>query len=108
LATSASGARTAVNLEAAGVNVVALINASPEAETRALNARIFNDALVTRADGRSGLRAVSVRHANGLETVEIDALAMSGGFSPRIHLACHRGGRPLWSEAHQAFWRPRG
>ncbi len=107
-ATSASGARTAVNLEAAGVNVVALINASPEAETRALNARIFNDALVTRADGRFGLRAVSVRHANGLERVEIDALAMSGGFSPRIHLACHRGGKPLWSEAHQAFLAPKG
>lgn len=36
-----------------------------------------------------------------------DALAMSGGFSPIVHLACQRGAKPYWSEEHQAFLAPR-
>ena len=40
--------------------------------------------------------------------LELDALLMSGGYSPRIHLACHRGGKPRWSERHAAFLAPEG
>jgi sarcosine oxidase subunit alpha len=32
---------------------------------------------------------------------------MSGGFSPIIHLACHRGRKPEWSDKHFAFVAPR-
>ena len=31
---------------------------------------------------------------------------MSGGFNPVIALACHRGARPVWSEAHGTFLAP--
>ena len=107
-ANSASGARAATNLAAAGVNVVALVDARPNAGTPALSGRVFNDALVTGTAGRAGLRAITVRHAGGEETIDADALAMSGGFNPRIHLACHRGGKPRWSEKHHAFLPPEG
>jgi heterotetrameric sarcosine oxidase alpha subunit len=107
-ANSVSGPRAATNLAAAGVNVVALVDARPNAETPTLSARVFNDGLVTATSGRSRLRAVTVRHAGGEETIEVDALAMSGGFNPRIHLACHRGGKPRWSEKHHAFLAPEG
>ena len=33
---------------------------------------------------------------------------MSGGYSPRIHLACQRGGKPRWSETHHGVPRAGG
>jgi len=33
-------------------------------------------------------------------------VAMSGGYSPAIHLSCHRGGKPQWSDELQAFLAP--
>jgi sarcosine oxidase subunit alpha len=47
-------------------------------------------------------RGAATRH------IELDALLMSGGHSPRIHLACHRGGKPRWSDSHGAFLAPEG
>ena len=35
-----------------------------------------------------------------------DAIGMSGGWSPIIHLACHRGAKPVWSDAKAAFLAP--
>jgi heterotetrameric sarcosine oxidase alpha subunit len=107
-ANSGAGARAAENLRGAGVNVVAVIDARTDANAPSSGRRAFSDAAVVGADGRHGLRSISVRHAEGTETMEVDALAMSGGFSPRIHLACHRGGKPRWSETHQAFLAPEG
>ena len=101
-------ARAAANLAAAGVNVVTLVDARPNAGMSVPSVRVFNGALVTETAGRAGLRAITVRHARGEETIDADALAMSGGFSPRIHLACHRGGKPHWSERHHAFLAPEG
>ncbi len=103
---SNAGVRVALALRAAGVNVTALIDSRPEIEATASGIRTFQGGIVARTSGRSALRAVIMRHAGGEETVEADALAMSGGFSPRIHLACHRGGKPRWSDEHQAFLPP--
>jgi hypothetical protein len=33
-----------------------------------------------------------------VERIAVDALAVSGGFSPNIQLACHHRGRPVWDE----------
>jgi heterotetrameric sarcosine oxidase alpha subunit len=107
-ANSSVGARIGTNLQAAGVNVVALIDARGDAERFKSSTRILSGGVVIRTVGRSALRSITVRHADGEETIEVDALAMSGGFSPRIHLACHRGGMPRWSEPHQAFLAPHG
>jgi NADPH-dependent 2,4-dienoyl-CoA reductase/sulfur reductase-like enzyme len=35
-----------------------------------------------------------------------DALAMSGGWSPIVHLMCQRGAKPVWSDEKQAFLAP--
>ena len=108
-ANSASGARTAAALEASGVEVAALIDARSDARMPALAARVFGGSVVAGVAGSKAVRSLLVRRADGREErVEVDALAMSGGFSPRIHLACHRGARPRWSEAHGAFLAPEG
>ncbi|GGE05497.1 sarcosine oxidase subunit alpha [Aureimonas endophytica] len=104
-----AGARAAAALEAAGIEVVALIDARGEAATPTIEARVLKNTVVAGAEGGRALRALRLRRADGREErVEVDALAMSGGFSPRIHLACHRGGKPRWSEAHGAFLAPEG
>jgi methylglutamate dehydrogenase subunit C len=38
--------------------------------------------------------------------VDADCLAVSGGWSPAIHLASQAGGRPVWDERLQAFLPP--
>ena len=49
------------------------------------------------------LKAIDV-FANGrTERMAVDGLAMSGGFSPNVHLTCHHGGRPVWNERIAAF-----
>ncbi|WP_372835123.1 glycine cleavage T C-terminal barrel domain-containing protein, partial [Puniceibacterium confluentis] len=40
-----------------------------------------------------------------LETIACDAVAMSGGWSPVVHLWSHCGGKLVWDE-QQAFFRP--
>ena len=32
-----------------------------------------------------------------------DALAVSGGWNPAVHLTCHLGGKPVWNDALAAF-----
>ncbi|MGD0640521.1 MAG: sarcosine oxidase subunit alpha family protein [Roseiarcus sp.] len=55
---------------------------------------------VARADGRGAVRAV--RLASGA-TIEADALLVSGGFSPTVHLYCQAKGRLSWDERLLAF-----
>ncbi|WP_062218917.1 sarcosine oxidase subunit alpha family protein [Aureimonas sp. D3] len=106
-AQSDAGAHAARALEAAGVGLAAVIDTRPEAADPGLSAPFFAGATVAGTAGGKRLRAVTLRLPSGEErTIEADALAMSGGFSPRIHLACHRGGKPRWSEAHSAFLAP--
>ncbi len=57
---------------------------------------------------RQGADGIDLWREGQTERLEVDALAVSGGFSPVIHLACHRGGKPAWSDAHGAFLAPVG
>ncbi|WP_339949088.1 sarcosine oxidase subunit alpha family protein [uncultured Albimonas sp.] len=60
-----------------------------------------------RAVGLRGVEALEVERPDGsLRRLSVDAVAMSGGWSPNAQLACHRGARPEWSEARQAFLPP--
>ena len=54
--------------------------------------------------GRLGLRAVRVVDAAGQgRDVAADLLAMAGGWSPAVGLACHMGHRPHWDQDAQGF-----
>ncbi|MFO1148001.1 MAG: sarcosine oxidase subunit alpha family protein [Alsobacter sp.] len=93
--TGAAGLHVAKGLEAAGVHVAAVADAR-------------QDAAVVATSGGRGLSGVTIARGGTAREVSVDALLMSGGHSPRIHLACHRGGKPRWSEAHGAFLAPEG
>jgi sarcosine oxidase subunit alpha len=101
------GWRTAVDLAAAGVEVVALIDSRPhpaaELHTRLPAVRVMQRSQVVATAGGHRLGSVTVRSGGATETLVADALAVSGGWNPAVHLTCHLGGRPAWSEALAAF-----
>ncbi|MGY5805582.1 sarcosine oxidase subunit alpha family protein [Rhizobium sp. LEGMi12c] len=105
--TNSSGYRTATDLEAAGVEVAAIIDTRANSGERWNGkARVLTGACIIDALGTKQVRGVSVASGSGTQDIDADALAMSGGWSPIIHLACHRGARPVWSEKHGAFLAP--
>ncbi|WP_300517745.1 sarcosine oxidase subunit alpha family protein [Aliiroseovarius sp.] len=98
--------RTARDLAAAGVDVAALVDSRPDARVAGWNAGdfpIYTGARVVDTKGRKGLTGVTVQTQSGLQVMDVDCLAISGGWNPTLHLACHMNGRPVWDEARQAF-----
>ncbi len=87
LANHDGGAALAAELEASGLDIAAVIDAR-------------RDPAVVATRGRRGLRALTL--ADG-RRIACDALAVSGGWSPNLHLAVHRDGKPLWRDDIQAF-----
>ena len=93
--TNDGGLRAARALKRAGVEVAEIVDARA-------------GAVVVSTSGGRALDGCVVDTRGARRRVELDALLMSGGHSPRIHLACHRGGKPRWSESHAAFLAPEG
>ncbi|MDX3924262.1 MAG: sarcosine oxidase subunit alpha family protein [Shinella sp.] len=99
----------AADLEAAGVEVAAIIDTRPDAaQPFGGKARVIKGGVVLKAHGGKRLSAITVSQGGRTEKIAVDSLAMSGGFNPVINLACHRGGRPVWSQDHGAFLAPQG
>jgi len=94
--------RTAADLLEAGVHVSALIDARHHASCD-LDVPFFAGAQVCDAAGRQGVEAISVATASGVEKIKTDALAVSGGWNPTVHLTCHMNGRPVWNPDIAAF-----
>ncbi len=100
--------QTAIDLEARGIEVAAIIDprTCPNIPYDG-KARHIAGAMVRDTAGRRGLKSITVRHDDGRdEVIGVDALAVSGGYSPIVHLACHRGAKPVWSDAHAGFLPP--
>lgn len=85
------GLRTAADLKSRGVEVAAVIDSRDGAE-------------VTDTRGRLGLRAITVRLADGrTRDVAVDALGVSGGWNPNVNIHSHHRARPVWDAAIAAF-----
>ncbi|MBW7922911.1 MAG: sarcosine oxidase subunit alpha family protein [Rubellimicrobium sp.] len=107
--------RTALALHEAGLIVPAVLDARPVADgelperARAAGIRVETGRAVVRVKGRSHVTGVEVGLHVGegsvLEEIACDAVAMSGGWSPVVHLWSHCGGKLNWDEA-QAHFRP--
>jgi heterotetrameric sarcosine oxidase alpha subunit len=94
--------KTARDLMAAGVEVVAVIDSRTDASV-ALDAPVITGGRVIGTKGRLGLEEITVASASGERQIKADCLAMSGGWNPTVHLACHMNGQPVWDEAIQSF-----
>jgi sarcosine oxidase subunit alpha len=76
---------------------------------RDLGLRILPGKGIAKVKGRGRVEGVAVCAQAGegsvLEEIGCDCVAMSGGWSPVVHLWSHTGGKLTW-DAGQAFFRP--
>jgi heterotetrameric sarcosine oxidase alpha subunit len=95
---------TAADLAAAGATVAAVVDARECPPPAAAAGMPWIAGSVVRARGGRSLEAVEVRTARGeTQRLDCDLLAMSGGWTPTVHLCSHQGARPRWDERLAAF-----
>ncbi len=106
--------RTAIAMKSAGLDVPAIIDARPAAgpladEAKALGIRVLFGAAVAQVQGGKRVTGVATCSQAGegamLEEIPCECVAMSGGWSPVVHLWSHCGGKLLWDDA-QSHFRP--
>ncbi|SNR26888.1 sarcosine oxidase subunit alpha family protein [Puniceibacterium sediminis] len=107
--------RTAICLHGHGLNVPVIIDARMQgggalmAQAEALGIRVLKGKAIAKVKGTRKVTAVEICDQAGegavLETIPCDAVAMSGGWSPVVHLWSHCGGKLSWDEGN-AFFRP--
>jgi sarcosine oxidase subunit alpha len=100
--------RAAFDMATAGASVRAIIDVRDtvpahllrQAQRQGIRALLGSQVISTA--GRM-LRAIDVATAKGRERLAVDGLAVSGGFSPNVHLTCHHGAKPVWNDRIAAF-----
>ncbi len=106
--------RTAIILKQAGVDVLRVVDARDTAgplaeEARQLGIRVDPGKAIAKVKGGKRVKKVAICNQEGIggarEEVECDAVAMSGGWSPVVHMWSHCGGKLIWDEAN-AHFRP--
>ena len=116
-----SAYRAALAVERAGADIAAIVDVRSHVSeaARALAERVGAELLLGQAvvatSGRQSISQISVQPfdaAAGLlsgtaRTIDVDGLAVSGGWSPAIHLASQAGAAPRWDDRLQAFLPPK-
>ena len=107
--------RTAIALKQAGLDVPCIIDARAQVtgdlpdRARALGIRVEAGRGIAKVIGSKRVTGVAlcVQAGEGavLEEILCDAVAMSGGWSPVVHLYSHCGGKLIW-DTSQAHFRP--
>ncbi len=107
--------RTARILVGAGLRVVAIVDARAEVgaallnEIRGLGIVVHVGRGIAKVHGDARVTGVTICHQRGggapLQEIRCDGVAMSGGWSPVVHLWSHCGGKLWWDEA-RAMFRP--
>ncbi len=107
--------RTAIALKEAGLDVPMIVDARPRSdgelatEARALGIRVETGVGIARVKGRKRVEGVSICAQAGegaiLEDIPCECVAMSGGWSPVVHLWSHCGGKLNW-DAEAAMFVP--
>jgi sarcosine oxidase subunit alpha len=115
-----SAYRAAAALRQAGASIAAIVDVRPDISTAARDlaaqtgAELLLGYAVVGAEGGKQLAGIKVQRfdnsAGALSgeprSIEADCLAMSGGWSPVVHLASQAGGKPEWDAERQAFLPP--
>ena len=107
--------KTAMAVKAAGLDVPVILDAraggggAAADAARAAGIRVENGKAIAKVTGGKRVKSVKICAQAGeggvLEEIACDAVAMSGGWSPVVHLWSHCGGKLVWDEEH-AMFRP--
>ncbi len=113
--------RAALSLHRAGAQIVAVVDVRADVPNavRALaeqaGAELLTGHAVVAGQGGKALTGIEVRRFDAVSgvpsgeprAIAADCLAMSGGWSPAIHLASQAGAKAQWDSELQAFLPPR-
>ena len=110
-----AASRTALRLKKAGLDVPVILDARAEgggvlmAEAIAVGIRVELGRGIAKVIGSKRVTGVQICAQAGegavLEEIGCDVVAMSGGWSPVVHLWSHCGGKLFW-DVDQAMFRP--
>ena len=96
--------KSAQALKDAGAHIVAILDARPAPAGANSGHRVYNDAVPLSTKGaRHCLKSVSALVDGKAMEWDADLLAVSGGFTPVVHLHMQAGGTLDWNEDAQAF-----
>ncbi|MFD1378571.1 2Fe-2S iron-sulfur cluster-binding protein [Fodinicurvata halophila] len=114
--TNDSGYRTAIDLARAGVRIACLADGRREppadlvAEAESLAIPVRSGSTVLAAEGRKAVTSAVLteldddgRPRGKQDSIQADCLAVSGGWSPVIHLTAQAGGKPRYDEERGQF-----
>ncbi len=94
------GWKTAQDLKDMGLEVKAIIDTRKEITTLSSNIPSYLGQTVKKTYGRQGIKAIELSSGKKLN---VDCLAVSGGWSSNIHLTCHKRGKPGWDNKYKNF-----
>ncbi len=95
---------TATALKTAGAEVVTILDARPARAGTDSGFPVLNNAVPHSTKGaRHCLNSVTAQVNGETKTFAADLLAVSGGFTPVVHLHMQAGGTLNWNETAQAF-----
>ena len=98
-----SGYRTARDMKANGVHVEAIIDSRSASKADAGGVPVLRERMIADVSGRKAVTGVTLDdHTH----IACDAVAMSGGWTPIVNLACHRGAKPSWNDTILGFVAP--
>jgi methylglutamate dehydrogenase subunit C len=96
--------QTAHALKEAGAEIVAILDARPSPAGAGSGFPVLNNAAPLSTKGaRHCLKSVSAQVNGATKSWNADLLAVSGGFTPVVHLHMQAGGTLDWHEAAQGF-----
>ncbi len=96
--------RTARDAQAAGLDVIALVDSRHDAENLAGDVPFYPGWQVRRGLGMKELEGIDIVGPHGAcKRLPAKALGVSGGWNPSVHLTCHLNGRPVWDDRIAAF-----
>ena len=95
------GWRTAHDLTAAGVHVGTIIDTRDATDMAPpQGVRVISNGGILKTKGRGRVRQITLTSG---EVINTDCVAVSGGWSPTVHLTCHHRGRPVWNSDIAGF-----
>jgi len=112
VANNDDGYRTALDLVASGVEVMSVVDTRPagdstwRARCAAAGIEIVDGSAVTKVYGRLEVKGCDIARLDDLahpRFVQCDLVAVSGGWSPAVHLHTHALGRIDWDDRLAAF-----
>jgi sarcosine oxidase subunit alpha len=107
--------QAALDLRAAGAAIAAVADVRPQLPSglpdavRSAGIEVLAGATVLGTEGNLRVKAISLGEVDGAgqvrrsRRIECDAVLMSGGFTPSVHLFSQSRGKLAWEESIQAF-----